>query len=156
MQSPSAQLSDSVPCSVTPLLQFLIIFIFEFVFSKRSLKRQQRMCVSRGAARAMGHTHTFRPVGTAGSMLKGPPGRISAQVSDSDGGSSGGVAGSSGRGPRGVRGSSWKQRQDCDGRGRAPPSPEPLSAASAQIVTLRSECWAGMPGSTLCQSITMQ
>lgn len=60
------------------------------------------MYVSRGAARAMGH----RPVGTAGSRLKGLPGRISAQISDSDGGSSGGMAGSYGHGPRGVRSSS--------------------------------------------------
>lgn len=45
--------------------------IFEFVFSKQSLMRQQSMCVSRGHN---AHTHTLRPVDTAGSVLKGEPG----------------------------------------------------------------------------------
>lgn len=96
------------------------------------------------------HAH-LQACGHSGRHVQGPPGPVSAQVSDRGGGSSGDIAGSYGHGPRGVRGSLWEQRQGCDGRGCARPSPEPVSAASAQITTLRPECWAGMPGSTLCQ-----
>lgn len=109
-------------------------FVFEFVFRKQHLMRQQRMCGSRGDPGAVGLTRTRAHVRACG------PSRRHAERTARPRPELRPVTAARPQ-PRRVRGSSWKQRQDHDRRPACPSSPR------ARLCSIRTD--SDSPGGVL-------